>query len=277
MKKYFFVLLVACASQVLSYAQLKTPSPSPTQTIKQDFGLSNIELSYSRPGIKGRKVMGDLVPFGAIWRTGANQATTLTFGDEVVIGGTKIPAGKYGLLTIPGKDSWIIIISKQVDVTSPDAYKKESDVVRVTAKPVAIKDPVETFTLLFANVKATSCELHLNWETTHVVLPIKTEVDSKVMAQIEEAMKSDKPPYFAAASYYYDNGKDLKKAKEWAAKAVEAEPKAYYMVHLMAKIQAKQGDKAGAIATAKKSIELATEAKNNDYVKLNEKLIAGLK
>lgn len=277
MKKYLFVLLAFCSIHSFSYAQLKTPAPSPAQTVKQDFGLSNIELSYSRPGKKGRKVIGDLVPYDKVWRTGANQATTLTFGEEVIIGGKTVPAGKYGLLTIPGKDSWTIIITKQLDVTSPDAYKKESDIVRISSKPIALKDAVETFTILFANITPTSCELHIMWENTAVVLPIKVDIEKKVMAQIDEAMKTDKPPYFAAASYYFDNGKDLKKAKEWVVKAVEADPKAFYMVHLQAKIQSKLGDKAGAIATAKRSIELSKEAKNNDYVALNEKLIASLK
>src|SRR5687767_5090855 len=146
MKKIIFAALAACTF-IVADAQLKTPAPSPTQTVKQDFGLSSVELSYSRPAVKGRKIFGDIVPFGNVWRTGANNATTLTFGDEVTIGGTKIPAGKYGLLTIPDKKSWTIIISKQTDVTSPAAYKQESDVVRVQAKPESIKNKVETFTM----------------------------------------------------------------------------------------------------------------------------------
>ena len=130
MKKVFLTSLAALCLFVAE-AQLKTPAPSPTQTIKQDFGLGSIELSYSRPAMKGRKIFGDLVPFGNVWRTGANSATLLTFSDEVTIGGKKIAPGKYGLLSIPGKDSWTLIISKQTDVTSPAAYKAESDVVRV--------------------------------------------------------------------------------------------------------------------------------------------------
>jgi len=277
MKNIVSLLLIAFAAQSFSFGQLVTPSPSPTQTIKQDFGLSNIGLSYSRPGMKDRKIFGDLVPFESLWRTGANQATIITFGDEVTIGGKAIPAGKYGLLTIPGKSSWTIIITKQLDVTNADAYKKEEDIVRVSSNTIAIKDPVESFTMLFANIKPTSCELHIMWDKTEVVLPVKTEIDTKVMAQIKEFMTKDKPPYYAAATYYFDNGKDLKKAKEWIVKAVEADPKAFYMVHLQAKILSKLGDKAGAIAAAMKSIELSKEAKNNDYVRLNEKLIASLK
>jgi hypothetical protein len=138
-----FITAAAVFTVYFSDAQtLTTPQPSPTQTIKQNFGLSTVELSYSRPGIKGRKIFGDLVPFGKVWRTGANSATTLTFGDAVTIGGTKIPAGKYGLLTIPDKKNWIIIISKQNDVTSPADYKQDQDIVRVEAKTMDMEDPM---------------------------------------------------------------------------------------------------------------------------------------
>src|ERR1700754_1294053 len=134
MKQLLLLLSIAgYFLQPVTAQSIRTPSPSTPQFVKQDFGLSAIELSYSRPGVKGRKVFGDLVPFGKVWRTGANQATTLTFGDEVTIGGTKIPAGKYGLLSIPGADEWTIIITRQLDVTSPAAYKPDQDVVRVKA------------------------------------------------------------------------------------------------------------------------------------------------
>ncbi len=266
-----FMLLAADAQQ------LRTPAPSPTQTIKQDFGLGNIELSYSRPGVKDRKVYGDLVPFGNVWRTGANQATTLTFSDEVSIGGKKIPAGKYGLLSIPGKDKWTLIISKQTNVTSPTAYKQEEDVVRVEASAMKMNEKMETFTLQFANIKSNSCELHIMWENTAVALPISTDVDAKVMGQIDQMMNKDNRPYFAAAMYYLDNGKDLNQALTWFDKAVEAQPNAFWVHHQRANCLAKLGKKADAKAAAEKSKALATEAKNDDYVKLNEKLIADLK
>ncbi len=277
MKNTFLLAISFLFCTLSSQAQLRTPSPSPTQSLRQDFGLSRIELSYSRPGMKNRKVMGDLVPFGKVWRTGANNATILTFGDEVIIGGKTIPAGKYGLLTIPGKASWTFIITLQLNVTSPAAYNKDSDLVRVTAKPVLLPGKVETFTMDFTDVSATTCKLQLSWENTSVSLPVKTEIDTKIMAQIDDAMTKDNPPYYAAASYYFDNGKDLGKARQWAEKAVSTTPDAFYIVHLLAKIQAKAGDKQAAIATAQKSIELSKAAKNDDYVRLNEKLIAGLK
>ncbi|HEX7847539.1 MAG TPA: DUF2911 domain-containing protein [Chitinophagaceae bacterium] len=276
MKK--LILSAAAALLLLSAdAQLRTPAPSPTQTIKQDFGLGNVELVYSRPVAKGRKIYGDLVPFGKVWRTGANQATTLTFSEEVSIGGKKIPAGKYGLVTIPDKDKWTLIITKQLDVTSPAAYKAESDVVRVDVKPMAMGEKMESFTMQFANVKPTSCELQIMWENTAVALPISTDVETKVMAQIDQLMNKDNRPYFAAAMYYMDNGKDLNQALSWFDKAVEANPTAFWMHHQRANCLAKLGKKADAKAAAEKSMTLAKEAKNDDYVQLNEKLLASLK
>ncbi|MEP7110802.1 MAG: DUF2911 domain-containing protein [Ferruginibacter sp.] len=276
MKKILFIIAIAAGN--FTFAQsLTTPQPSTTQTIKQNFGLSSIELSYSRPNVKGRKVMGELVPFGKVWRTGANQATTLTFGDEVTIGGKKIPAGKYGFVTIPDKDNWTLIITKQLDVTSPSAYKEENDLVRVNAKPMMTKDKVETFTMQFDNVKASSCELNMLWENTAVKLPISADVETKVMAQINNIMTGDNRPYFSAAMYYMDNGKDLNQALTWFDKAAEKEPDAFWIHHQRANCLAKLGKKQDAIAAATKSMELATTAKNTDYVKLNEDLIKTLK
>jgi hypothetical protein len=277
MKKIILTAFTVCTLLTVNAQQLTTPQPSPTQTIKQNFGLSSIELSYSRPGAKGRKVMGDLVPFGNVWRTGANTATTLTFADEVTIGDKKIPAGKYGLLSIPNKDNWTFIITKQTDVTSPAAYKQESDIVRVTAKTMALRDNVETFTMQFANMKSNSCDLQLMWENTAVALPIKTDVDTKVMGQINNMMNKDNRPYFNAAMYYLDNGKDLNQALTWFDKAIEQNPKAYYMYHQKANALVKLGRKDEARKIATQSIELAKEAKNDDYVRLNEKLLADLK
>lgn len=273
------LLLSAIAAFLLicGNAQVKTPAPSPTQTVKQDFGISSIELSYSRPGIKSRKMYSDIAPAGQVWRTGANNATTLNFGDEVIIGDTKIPAGKYGLLSIPGKKEWTLIISKQTNVTSPAAYKQESDVVRVNVPVTKLKKAVETFTIEFANVKPSTCDLQLMWGNSAVSLPIKTDVDSRIMASIDAAMKTDKPPYAQAAQYYMDNGKDLNQALSWFNKAIEQQPDAYWVQHQWANCLAKLGKKNEATAAAERSKELAAKAKNDDYVRMNDKLLAELK
>jgi hypothetical protein len=277
MKKFVFCIVLVAVFISIKAQSIKTPWPSPPQTIKQDFGISSIELSYSRPGVKGRKVFGDLVPFGKVWRTGANNATTINFADEVTIGGTKVPAGKYGLLTIPDKDNWTVIITKQLDVTSPADYKAESDVAKVSVKPMAMKDKIETFTMQFANVKPSSCELQMMWENTAVSLPISTDVESVVMKQIDNAMSKDNRPYYQAAVYYLENGKDLNQALTWFDKAIEIQPNAYWVYHQRANALAKLGKKDDAKASAQKSIQLAKEAKNDDYVRLNEKLLDQLK
>ncbi len=273
---------ILCGALVFTLAaadaqQLRTPQPSTSQTIKQEFGIGSIELSYARPNIRGRKVFGDLVPYGQVWRTGANNATTLTFSDEVMVGGTKVAPGKYGLLTIPGKDNWTVILTKQLDVTSPAAYKQESDVVRVNVKPTTLREPLETFTIQFANVKPTSTEVQVMWDNVAINLPINTDVDSKVMAQINNMMNRDNRPYFQSAMYYLENGKDLNQAISWLDKAVEQNPNAFWIHHQRANALARAGKKAEARTAAQKSMELAKAANNGDYVRLNEKLLADLK
>lgn len=276
MRSFLFTLL---GSLLLlgAEAQLKTPAASPSQIIKQDFGLGSIEVSYARPGVKNRKILGNVVPFGSVWRTGANNATTLQFTDEVTIGGVKIAPGKYGLLTIPTKDNWTIIISNQTDVTSPAAYKQEMDLVRLTAPVQSLKYRVENFTILIDDVKPTSCVIGLQWDKTKVSFPITTDIDEKMMKSISVAMSGQKPPYYSAALYYLENGKNLEQALAWFDKAVQANANAYWIQHQRANCLAKMGRKSEAIAAAEKSKELAVAAKNNDYVKLNEKLIASLK
>lgn len=257
--------------------QIRTPQPSTAQTIKQDFGLGTIEISYSRPGMRGRKVFGDLVPFGKVWRTGANSATTIAFSEDVTIGDIKVPAGKYGLLSIPEANEWTLIISKQTNVTSPGAYKQDQDVVRVKAKPISMPTAMETFTLQIANVSDTRCELHIMWDRTAVALPISVEVDSRVMQQIENTLIKDSRPYYAGAMYYLDNGKDLNQAVAWFNKAIEQNPKAFWIHYQKARALAKQGKKQEALQASNTSMQLAREAGNEDYVALNQKLQAELK
>jgi hypothetical protein len=272
-KKLILTLTLSACLLCYSYSQnLVTPQASPTAEIKQNFGLSQIELSYSRPGVKGRKIFGDLVPFGKIWRTGANAATTITFGDDVMIGDKKVPAGKYGLLTIPGQNEWTVIFTKQLDVTSPADYKEDQDVARVSVKPYQLPYSVETFTIDFGNISGTSCKLELMWDSVYVPVPITNDVDSKVMTQIKEIMEGDGRPYFQAALYYIENGKDLNQAVQWLDKAAAKQPDGFWIYYQKARALAKQGKNQEALVASNKSIELAKAAKNDDYIVLNEKL-----
>lgn len=274
--KNLFLLFALLVTAGAGAQGIKTPAPSPSQTIRQDFALSSIEINYSRPLAKGRKIFGDLVPYGKIWRTGANGATKITFGEDVKVGGVPVKAGSYALYSVPNKTEWEIILNKGVNNGGLSGYKTEEDVARFKVKSSELPFAMESFTIVISDVTANAATIDILWENTVASFPVEADIDSKIMGQIDNALKADSRPYFQAASYYYDNGKDLKKALEWANKAVEAQPDAFWVAHLKAKIQAKSGDKAGAKATALKSIALAKEAKNDDYVALNEKLIATL-
>lgn len=276
MKNLFFSIVCLFMSIGMN-AQVKMPAPSPTQTIKQDFAMGNIELTYSRPSAKGRKVFGDLVPYNKLWRTGANGATIIKFSDPVEIKGKRVDTGSYALYTIPGAESWEIILNKGLKNWGVDGYKESEDVIRIMVEPMKMKTNAESFTMQFADVKPESCELHIMWENTAVAIPITASIREKVKAQIEAAMQTEKKPYWQAAQFYNEYEKNSTKALEYASKAVEANPKAFWMWLYKARIQKDLGDKAGALVSAQKSLELATAEKNDDYIKMNEELIKKLK
>lgn len=274
-KSILIVALLSISSTIAFSQSLRTPQPSPTQTIKQNFGVSSIELVYSRPGMKGRKIFGDLVPYGKVWRTGANSATYIKFNDDVTIAGQPVKAGEYALYTIPNMDSWQIILNKGVNKSGTE-YSEAEDVVRIPVKSTSLNMPVETFTMQFSNVKPSSVDLQLMWDRTIVSIPINTDIDKKVMAQINTIMNSDNRPYFEAALYYLDNGKDVNQALTWLNKAIDQNPEAYWAYHQKANALARLGRKDEARTAAMKSIDLARQAHNDDYVRLNEKLIEKL-
>ncbi len=273
------VALLASLNAPIQAQSLKVPAPSPLQTIKQSFALSEVSVEYSRPSMKGRTIYGELVPFDKIWRTGANASTKITFGEDVTVEGNKVPAGTYALYTIPGKTSWEMMLYKDLKLGGGvSEYKKEDELCRFKVKPSTMGSKLETFTMSFSNITNTTMDVELLWELTRASFKVTADIDSKIMADIEKSMApSDKRPYSQAASYYYENDKDLNKALEWIDKAIESNPKAYWNVHTKAKIQMKLNDNKAAIETANKSLELAKADGNDDYVKLNTDLIAKAK
>jgi hypothetical protein len=279
MKKSLTIVWVFFVFCISANAQVNMPAPSPTQTIIQNFGLGKIELTYSRPGIKGRQVFGantELVPLGKPWRTGANSATQIHFTDKVSFGGTALDSGTYVIYTIPGKDQWDIVLSKGTAYPGSEGFTTNDDMLHYKAPVVLNKEKIETFTMQFTDLKNESCHLHLKWANTDISIPITTNIKDRVRTQIEAALQSDKPPYYQAANFYYDYDKNNAKALEYINKATEESPKAYYMFLQKARIQKAMGDKAGARATTMKTIELAKEARNDDYVNFGNKLLQEL-
>jgi tetratricopeptide (TPR) repeat protein len=261
-------------------AQLKTPQPSPTATLQQAVGLTDIEVIYSRPGSKGRTIFGELVPFGEIWRTGANSSTKIKVADDVKIGGQAIPAGQYAIYTIPGADVWTIIIYKGLENWGAGGYDKAQDVARFDVKPTKLTDTYETFTIDFSDLETSNANLNLIWENTKVTLPIETPTDTQVEKQINEMMAGPSAnSYYGAARFYLEKEKELDKAEIWISQAIELRPEAFWMIHVQAKILAKNGKKKEAIVAAEKSMKMAKESKDGDYgyVESNEKLIKEIK
>lgn len=277
------VIAVAFGLAHSSFAQapkVDFPAASPGSTLKQRVGVTDIEIVYSRPSMKDRKIFSadGLVPFGQVWRTGANNATKVTFSTDVKLNGANVPAGTYALFTIPGENEWTIIINKGAAQWGAFQYDEKVDVVRFKTTPIKLAEHIETFLIEFNDIRDESANLNLIWDDT--VVPIKLEVEfaSKLIPQIEAAMAAEggNKPYYQAAMFYYDHGQDLQKASKWIDAAI-AQRDAHYMEYLKAKILAKLGDKAGAIAASKRSTELAIKAKDTGYVKMNEDLIASLK
>ncbi len=260
-------------------AQVTMPAPSPTQTIVQDFGFGKIELTYSRPGIKGRELLGEhseLVPLGKPWRTGANSATKIHFSDSVSIGGKILDSGSYVLYTVPNKAQWDVVLSKGTNYPGSEGFKESDDMLHYTAPVAMVKDKVETFTMQFTNLKNESCELHIKWGNADIAVPITINIKERIRTQLDAALQGDKKPYYQAASFYYDYDKDYAKALEYVNKATAENPKAFYMFLQKARIQKAMGNKAGAKESALKTIELAKEAKNADYENFGNQLLKQL-
>ena len=279
-KKMLFLIAILSLVQFSASAQISMPQASPSSKISQQMGLTVLHLDYSRPGKRDRKIFGELVPYGQVWRTGANNPSTIEFDADITVNGKALPAGKYALYSIPGKSQWTVIFSKNTELWGAMGYDSSDDALRIQVPAQKLKEPVETMTMAFADLTDTGATLHLSWDKTQIGFRLESEVDPIVMKQIKELLidqENDNPGlYFQAANYYFTNDKDLTTALEWISKSVEKDPK-YYTVHLMAKIQAKLGMKAEAEETAKKSMNMAEEANNPDYIGLNERLIESLK
>ncbi len=280
MKKILLLALMSFA--LIANSQIKMPAPSTTQTISQDFGMGKIELTYSRPNIKGRSLLkenSDLAPLNKLWRLGANAATKIRFTDNVTMGGKVLDTGSYVLYAIPGKDYWEIIVNKGLNNWGTDGYKEAEDVVRFKLKSEKIATAVESFSLQFEAIQPETCELLITWGNTTVKVPISTNVKPRLRAQIEKELSADKVNpaiYQTAANFYYEWDKDLSKALLNAKKATEATPNGFWLFLLRAKIEKENGDKIAAKASAEKCIALATTAKNEDYVKQATDLIKKL-
>lgn len=271
MKKLFFTTIVALGVTAVT-AQIQRPMASPQGKVEQKVGLTDVKVEYYRPSKNGRTVFGEVVPFGELWRTGANENTKFTASDAVVFGKDTLKAGTYAIFTKPAADSWEVIF--YTDVTNwgtPDEWDEKKVALRVNAKVSALNDVVETFTISMDNVTTKAADLTFSWDKTRASLNFTVPTAVKMQANIDKVMAGPSSgDYYAAAEFYYKEKKDLKKALEWVNKAVEQRPDAYWMLRLKSQLQAETGDIKGAIATAKLSMAAAEKEGNKAYVDMNK-------
>lgn len=272
MKKHvLFTLLLAVS--VFGYSQIETPQPSPSAKVEQKVGLTDVMLEYSRPSMRGRTIFGDLVPYGKLWRTGANSNTKITFSDDVTIDGQTLKAGSYAIYTVPNEASWdVIFYTDTNNWGTPQTWDDSKVVAKVAANVYEMPMKIDTFTMIFDHLSSGGATLGMLWENAYVGVPFNVPTDNKVLANINDVMSSNPTAndYYAAAVYYLQELKDIKTAKEWIDKAMSmTENPAYWQLRQQSLIYAKSGDKKGAIEIAKKSLAGAEQAGNQDYVKMN--------
>jgi tetratricopeptide (TPR) repeat protein len=253
--------------------KIEFPAPSQHSVVKQRVGLTDVEVDYSRPNKNNREIFGGLVPYGKVWRTGANAVTKIKFNRAVTLGGKEIPAGEYALFTIPTANEWTIILSKDAKVQSAADYKQENDAARITAIPEALPETIETFTITLNDVKGASATLDLLWDKTRVPVKLSTDDIEQVSKQLDAAVSAGTPldarTAYQAAAFYYDNNKDLNQAAKWIDQALEKNPDAYFMHYKKAQIQAKLGNKTEATASAQKAIDILKKDKAPDQSAIN--------
>ena len=280
MKNILAIVLIAAS--LVTQAQVQTPQPSTASTVTNVVGLTEVKIEYSRPKAKGRKIFGAtadvLTPFGKLWRTAANTGSKITFSDDVKFGGMDVPKGTYLLLSIPGAAEWTVILYKDVAMGgNTEGYDQTKDQARVTVKSEKLTEKVETFTLEISDFaeNGKSANLQIAWENTSVKVPVTVDFDARVMKSIESNTKVNPGNLYQAATYYYENGKDMKQALEWVTTAANAN--AYWVWLLKAKIQKALGDKKGAMESSVASRAVAEKEKNAEYVKMNDELQKSLK
>ena len=278
MKKILLLSAIFCYSFIS--AQIKTPKPSPTATISQKIGLSNVSVEYSRPGAKGREIFGELVSYNKLWRTGANKATKITFNNDFIFGDTKVNKGSYSLFSIPGKKKWTIYLNKETELWGVGDFDEEKIVCKLVSKVNECKDFTESFTIDFGTFKAFSAIMSLKWANTKIDIRLEDLGAKKLEKEILELLNEGPSAndYYNGAKFFADNTSEYEMALEWINTAIKKRPDAFWMQFHKARILKKMGNNKESILVAEGVIELAKEKKDDyGYIKRSEDLIKSIK
>jgi len=281
MKRNFSILIICLLAftQLAKAQEPKIPASSSSQRIEQDFALGHITLDYSRPNVKGRKIFGYMEPYGLVWRTGANSATIFKITDTIMMEGHQVLPGEYGLFSIPGTTKWTIILNKVSKQWGAYTYDKKQDVLRFDVKAIHLPNKVETLTFQFNNVDIESCDMQMTWENTGFNIHLKTNVNARVVSNIETLLKGEKKPYYTAAVWYYNHNYKLADALGFMKEMDKQQPNAYNIKYWLGRISVKMGNKAEGIAYAKEGLKLAKAEPNAEYIRMNKEVLqsAGVK
>lgn len=251
---FFFVVIFSLNAQ-----EFHMPQPSPATKVHQNFSTSFIEIEYSRPSVNGRNIFGELIPFDEVWRTGANQTSKITFGEPVNFSGKAVEAGTYALYTIPGKEEWTIILNRGVDNWGAAGFDETQNIAEVKVPVEKLDFTQESMLIMIENLTKDSGDLVLQWDDAKVSIPLKTDNNERILAHLEKALKSDKPPYTQAASYYLATDQNLEEGLKYIQKSIEASPETYYLYWIEAQLLEKLGKNEAAIKSAKKAADITKD------------------
>jgi len=275
--KWIAFFLIALFITPEFYAQIKVPPLSPKSTLVQRVGFTDITINYSRPSLRGRVVFGELVPYNQTWRTGANEATVISFSDPITLNGISVPRGYYSLFTVPGEKEWEVILNENIFLTGLNGYNESEDFLRLKVKPDYLTYHVETLTIDIGEITQTTATLMISWENTMIKLKIGTNADTRIMNEIASTLDDPLSKmgniYYSSAAYYLENHKDLDKAMEWVDKAIEINGQEATYLFLKARIYGELGLYNKSIDSAKKAQKLAFAANNSSFAEVVEKHI----
>ncbi len=275
--KNLFILLLMLGGFLFATdisAQMQTPAPSPLAELSQKVGLTDVTIVYSRPSAKDRDVFGTLVPYGNVWRTGANAATTIEFSDNVVVMGKELKAGKYSLYSTPNKDKWTIYLNSNWRKWGQTEADEGETLVSFEVASYSVKPAVESFTIGIDDLRNNDASIVISWATTAVKIPFAVPTVEKATASIERVMAGPSArDYYSAAGYYLAEGKDPKQALEWVNKSIDDNNPMYYMVYTRALIYKELNDKDGVVKNATLARDLAEKAGDNHYLRMSKDLL----
>lgn len=267
----FIAMFSLCLGFALMAQAQELPQPSPAAKVEQRIGLTDVSVTYSRPGVKSREIWGGLEKWDVMWRAGANAATLVEFSDDVTVSGHAIPAGKYAFYLTPSKGDWTVTFNKGTENWGVDGYKAEEDVASFKVK-ASEGSFVESLRYTFENVTGNTAELVMAWEKVRINVPVTVDVEAKAWANIEKALAEAEEEnkwrvYRNAASFAAQSGKKLDQAMAWINKSLELKD-SWYSYNVKSEVQEAQGDIKGALASMKTSIakgEADARAKGEEF------------